>query len=498
MPEPEREQESQSLTHFYLYLEKDGRPVEAEAPLMRAVLSMTVENSLHLPDVATLEIYDPQLKWVDSDKLTPGRAIRITARASEKKSEEKPVFEGEIVEIESEFGSSSHQLIVRAFDRLHRLTRGRHVRSFRNVTDADVVKRLAAEARLETDVTATRRVHRHLFQNNQTNLEFLRERAKALGFLLYVSGKKLCFKPPSDHKEREIELHWGGNLHEFHARMTTIGQVNKVVVRGWDPQSRREITGQSDKGESARKIGEKKQGGAMAKEAFQIQAEHLVANQPVRSQAEADHIAKAVADRQAERFIEADGECRGNPRVVAGATVKLFGLGERFSGSYFVTAATHHYSAERDYNTHFHISGQTPATLLRLLRGDEDERAMNGFGLIVGIVTDNNDPDGWGRVKVKFPYLTGDYATDWARVVSAGAGRQRGIQFIPEVNDEVLVGFEFGDVHHPYVIGGLWNGKDAPPDKQGAGKIVIADKYGNSIKLDSEGVTIKGKTINLN
>jgi phage protein D len=498
MSEPRRTQPGELLSHFYLRFGEGGRFVEAEAPLMRAVISIAVENSLHLPDVATMEIHDPQLKWVDSEKLAPGRAVRITARATEKKSDEKTVFDGEIVEIESEFGASSHQLIVRAFDRLHRLTRGRHVRSFRNVTDADVVKRLAREARLEADVAATRRVHGHLFQNNQTNLEFLRDRARALGFLLYVQGRKLCFKPPSRHKERAIELQWGAELSEFRARLTTIGQIDKVVVRGWDPQSRREITGQSGKGEGARDIGHQKQGGAMAREAFQIEAEHLVANQPVRSQAEADHIAQAVADRQAERFIEAEGACRGNPGIVAGATLKLSALGQRFSGAYFVTAATHHFNAERGYATRFSISGQTPATLLRLLRGDDDERAMNGFGLLIGIVTDNRDPDGWARVKVKFPYLTGDYATDWARVASAGAGRQRGIQFIPEVNDEVLVGFEFGDVHHPYVIGGLWNGKDAPPDKQGAGKLVIADQYGNSIRLDSEGVTIKGKTINLN
>ncbi|MCU0490470.1 MAG: phage baseplate assembly protein V, partial [Chloroflexaceae bacterium] len=83
--------------------------------------------------------------------------------------------------------------------------------------------------------------------------------------------------------------------------------------------------------------------------------------------------------------------------------------------------------------------------------------------LVIGIVTDNKDPDKLGRVKVKFPWLTTEHASHWARVVSVGAGNGRGVLFIPEVNDEVLVGFEQDSPNTPYVLGGLWNGKDKPP-----------------------------------
>ncbi|MHC5732095.1 MAG: phage baseplate assembly protein V, partial [Nostoc sp.] len=88
-----------------------------------------------------------------------------------------------------------------------------------------------------------------------------------------------------------------------------------------------------------------------------------------------------------------------------------------------------------------------------------------GQTFLVGIVTDNKDPQGWGRVKVKFPTLTEDHASNWARVVAPGAANGRGFDCLPEVNDEVLVGFEHGDIHRPYVLGGVWNGKDAPPEK---------------------------------
>jgi uncharacterized protein involved in type VI secretion and phage assembly len=156
-----------------------------------------------------------------------------------------------------------------------------------------------------------------------------------------------------------------------------------------------------------------------------------------------------MADRHSSRYIEAEGVCIGDARIVAGTALKLIALGDRFSGKYVVTAARHTYSATDGYKTHFTISGQHSPTLLSLLAPGPNGTPTKG--LVVGIVTDNQDPDGRGRVKVKFPWLTPDHASHWARVVSVGAGPERGIQFLPEINDEVLVGFEQDDVHHPYV-----------------------------------------------
>lgn len=88
------------------------------------------------------------------------------------------------------------------------------------------------------------------------------------------------------------------------------------------------------------------------------------------------------------------------------------------------------------------------------------------YGVVVAIVTNNQDPDKQGRVKLKFPWLADKDETDWVRVAMPMAGNDRGWYSIPEVDDEVLVVFEHGDIHHPYVIGALWNGKDKPPVQQ--------------------------------
>lgn len=110
-------------------------------------------------------------------------------------------------------------------------------------------------------------------------------------------------------------------------------------------------------------------------------------------------------------------------------------------------------------------------------------------GMVVGLVTNNQDPDGMGRVKVNFPWLSDADESFWARVVSPMAGKERGIYFLPEVDDEVLVGFEHGDIRFPYVIGALWNGKDAPPETNGDGKNnvrVIKSRSGHVIRLTDE------------
>lgn len=86
------------------------------------------------------------------------------------------------------------------------------------------------------------------------------------------------------------------------------------------------------------------------------------------------------------------------------------------------------------------------------------------YGVTVGIVTGIADPENLGRIKVKFPHRDGDRQTDWVRVASLMAGPSRGILWLPEVNDEVLLAFNHGNIDEPYVIGALWNGKDKPPE----------------------------------
>jgi uncharacterized protein involved in type VI secretion and phage assembly len=113
------------------------------------------------------------------------------------------------------------------------------------------------------------------------------------------------------------------------------------------------------------------------------------------------------------------------------------------------------------------------------------------YGVVVGVVTNNQDPEKLGRVKVRFPWLGDNDESFWARLATPMAGKERGLYFLPEVEDEVLVVFEHGDLRFPYILGGLWGGKDKPPIDNSDGKNnirLIRSRSGHTIRLnDTDG-----------
>ena len=111
-------------------------------------------------------------------------------------------------------------------------------------------------------------------------------------------------------------------------------------------------------------------------------------------------------------------------------------------------------------------------SLIDALSDDRENRskARSIHGVAIGIISNAKDPQGIGRVKLQFPWLSEDNESDWAKVASFMAGKDRGGFFLPEVGDEVLVAFEHGDINSPYVIGALWSGEDKPPETNMDGK----------------------------
>jgi len=129
--------------------------------------------------------------------------------------------------------------------------------------------------------------------------------------------------------------------------------------------------------------------------------------------------------------------------------------------------------------------------IIDLLTVDTDlhTRAGKIFGVVIGVVTNNQDPDKLGRVKVRFPWLDDDDESNWARIATTMAGNKRGTFFLPEVDDEVLVAFEHGNVSKPFVIGALWNGVDAPVHDNADGKNnlrVIHSRAGHELIFNDE------------
>jgi phage protein D/phage baseplate assembly protein gpV len=447
-----------------------------------------------------LRLEDDELSLVDGDNFDVGRPLQIDMGTG---SEMDPVFKGEIVGLElrpSQNGVST--LVVRGYDRSHRLHRGRQTRSFVQVTDSDVATRIAREVGLQPDVESTSEVYEYVLQDNRSNYEFLRERAERIGFAFWVDDDKLCFRRPAASPPSPITLEWGPSLSHFHPILSAGRQVDEVIVRGWDPQQKRAIVGRATSGRGTPEIGVQQSGGDLAKDAFG-QAKAVVVQQPVATQAEADALAQSLCDELSNAFVQAEGRAGGMPNLRPGQRLDIRNVGQRFSGKYYVTAAVHTIGNRAAYETAFTVRGTQAQTLLDAVQPELEERES----ICVGIVTNNNDPDGLGRVKVKFPWLGDDVESTWARIASPMAGQDRGFFYLPEVNDEVLVAFEHGDVNHAYVLGALWNGQDKPPKASeavsGSGSVVkriICTRVGHTIILDDTdgggGITIEDKSGN--
>ena len=211
-----------------LYLNIDGKDMTPDA--VRMIDEITVDSSLQLPDVATVTLRDPQGLLIDDETYRLGARIRVIAQV---KSNQETVFDGELVEVEPRFSRGTQHLRLRAFDRLHRLARGTHTRSFLNVSDMDLVKKLAGEAGMTARTEASSVVHPYVLQHNQTNLAFLRERASRLAYILYADCTEL--RCESVRGQDPIELVWGDTLTEFLPRLTSLGQTSQSTVRAMLP-----------------------------------------------------------------------------------------------------------------------------------------------------------------------------------------------------------------------------------------------------------------------
>ncbi|MEH2438445.1 MAG: VgrG-related protein [Nostoc sp.] len=445
--------------------------VDAPDDLMNDILEIVVDESLHMPSMFVIKIHNVYLAasedsepWKNEKYFNIGDQISIGFEAATTEDPEflsygieERLIEGEITGIEVKFSHTSEaHIIVHGYDVSHRLHRGRYNRSFLNCTDTDIVRRVAEEARIRIgQLDASGVSHEYVFQENQTNMEFLRERAARIGFELFVQDKKLYFRKPKSGES--LILEWLRDIRSFDVKVTIAEQVSSVKVNSWDYSNKELISETASKEQLVTQTGNGDGSGISQEFKMKEPPKMIVVDQPVDTPKEAKQMAQALCNELGGEFVTADAKAGGNAKIRPGKVVTLENMGTRYSGKYYITGTCHRY-IHRNYTTDFTVRGLREGSLLSTL--PPKTHLQPGQTNLVGLVTNNNDPKGWGRVKVKFPTLNMKDESHWARVVGLGAGNERGFYCLPEIDDEVLVAFEHGDIHRPYIIGGVWNGKD--------------------------------------
>ncbi len=313
---------------------------ELAADISKDIMDVTVTHSLDAADMCTLKVNNQGLKWIDSTLFAEGGEVKVYMGYHP--GQFPLMISGEITALEPVFPEGGvPTLTVQVLSRFHRLTRETHARSFSGKTDSQIAEWIAEEMNLQADVEDSQVTHAYVFQNNQTNLDFLEERARRIGYEVRVDDRTLMFRRARTAASKVYVLEWGKTLKSFQPRLSTVHQVSRVVVKGWNPETREEIEGIAERGDEETTMSGARSGSQISEEAFGITAEKEIVNRAIRSVEEANRIALAHFNRLALSFITGTAACIGVPEIRAGEVIELKGLGERFSGLYYITSSTH-------------------------------------------------------------------------------------------------------------------------------------------------------------
>lgn len=288
----------------------------------------------------------------DGEVVDLGRRLRCTIGGGERRGE---VFDGAITGIEEQYPSAHPpRLVVLAEDRLQDLRMTRRTRTFSDVTDADVLRRIAADhgLRAEVDVDGVR--HPVLAQLAVSDLAFLRERARAVDAELWISGDTLHLQARTRRAAGEVELRYGADLARFTVLADLAHQRTTVSVTGWDVAAKQPIEQTAGASVIQGELDGGTGGASILERAFGARCERIVDATPVGTE-EARALAQAHFRARARRFLTGRGEAEGDARLRVGGTVLLHGLSARCSGRYHLTETHHRYDTAVGYRTGFHV-----------------------------------------------------------------------------------------------------------------------------------------------
>ncbi len=308
--------------------------------LRAAIDGVTFEDEINLPAMFTVKcnIVDFEggdWRGIDLAAFKPGDEMKVFMGLDKTTA----MMTGEMTSLDLNFKDYSY-MEIRGYDRLHRLRFGTKRRSFKDMKDSDIASSITSEVGLSPDVEDTGTIYPYVFQNNQTNFEFLLERARRIGYEMLVDDKTFIFRKSQEDKSPQLTLQYGIDLQSLSLQLKTLTEGSEVEFRGWDVKNKKEITAKAGSGSETTTMNGKASGYKLSEDAFGASSTSVL-DEAVIDAADADTIAKAAYNTRLKEFLTGDGKCSGNPNIRAGKTIEIKGIGDRFSGVYYVTATTH-------------------------------------------------------------------------------------------------------------------------------------------------------------
>lgn len=508
----------------------DGRPVNTT---LFALISLHIHKEVNRIGRATL-VYDAgnmpegEVPESDDNSFAPGKKIRINAGYDD---DEDPLFEGAVVGHRLVIGEGNVSSIrIECCDYAYSSTQVRKNRIFEKKKDSEAIRQILGEyPDLTTaSVDSTPSTHNELVQYYCTDWDFILSRAEANGLIITTEQKEIRIKKPDVNAAAKLKVTYGTDLITFRGELAAEEQLSSLKAMAWD-MSKQEVVavegarpalnkqGKDTTADLAKAVGNNKQ---------QCQTDLCADKASLQAWADAQLLRTGLSRIQ--------GSCKftGNHRLLAGDLIELDGLGQRFNGYAFVGRVEHEIKEGEWFTT---AGLGIPNTIITQ---KQDVMSPPAAGLLPGIqglhigkvVKMHSDPTNEYKVQVEIPVLNSDIKTVWARLSNFWSGNAYGAFFIPDVGDEVLLGFFNNDPCHAVILGSMYSSKQPSPyepekenniralltrskmklefqekdkvitlETPGKNRIVISDKdksitledqHNNKIEMNSDGIRI--------
>ena len=429
------------------------------------IMSVTVTRAINRVPMARLVIVDgdmpnKEFPISDTNDFKPGAAIKINAGYGD---DEETIFEGIVVKHAVQItGQNDARLVVECRDKSVKMTVGRKNANYIDKLDSDVIGTLIASPGLTADVEATTLQHKELVQYYCSDWDFMLSRADANGLLVIATDGTVAVKAPATSSAPVLKVTYGQDLMEFHAELDARSQYASAKAVSWDMKTQAAITGTEASPATLNEQGDLSS--ATLAQVVDLASYRLQTAAPTTKEA-LTQWAKAQQLKSGLARVRGRMSFQGSAKAVVGGVIELEGVGKRFSGKVFASGVTHEIG-DGDWVTEVQF-GLSPQWFTE----QSDVTAPRAAGLLpaveglqTGVVMKlDGDPDSEQRIQVSVPVMQAETEGVWARLLQFHGSNGFGAFFLPEVGDEVVLGYFNNDPSHPVILGSLYSSKQVPP-----------------------------------
>jgi Rhs element Vgr protein len=456
------------------------------------VLSVFIEKRINRIPTAIISILDGEAnagKFDASSSATflPGAELTIEAGYD---STNAVIFQGIItrqtIKINQLVGSL---LEVECRDKAVKMIVGRKSLTYSAQKDSDIISTiLGTYSDLSSDVTATTTAWPEMIQYYVTDWDFMLSRAEANGLIVTALNNKITVGKPDANTAAVLTVTFGEDLLEFNADLNSVSQIGSVKASSWDYKTQAVVTGEAANNVAGPgNLSSKKLSAVVGLSDYQLQT-----TAPFES-ADLTNWSKAQLIKNEYSKIQGEAKFQGSSLVDPGKYITLAGVGDRFNGDHIVSGVVHTIS-EGNWTTDASIGLSA-----NWFTEEPDVMAPSASGMLPGVrglfnatvKQMNADPDAQYRILVDVPLFDANGKGIWARLTNFYSSNGAGIFFLPEVGDEVILGFLNEDPRYPVILGSVYSGTKLKPftgldpDEKNSKKAIVS-KSGIFIQFDDE------------